>query len=149
MAKGDWGFKLKKTEDSSNDKTDSTSLRLYKNRDRDVLTNDIPGAIFKTSLDNSHPLAFGYPNYYFTLKQNTHLFEYSKDGWNVATLQDNGLMDGFVGSKAKAVLKNGTLIGVQPIGNGSVIYFADDPIFREFWKNGELFIANAIFFSQD
>jgi hypothetical protein len=34
---------------------------------------------------------------------------------------------------------------VQPMGRGSVVYLADDPLFRMFWQNGKLLFANAIF----
>ena len=34
-------------------------------------------------LDNSHPLAFGYPDIYFTLKKNGAIYDFLKDGWNV------------------------------------------------------------------
>lgn len=44
---------------------------------------------------------------------------------------------GFVGSTAKENLKDGTAIAVQQIGSGTVVYFADDPVFRSFWENGE------------
>ena len=145
MSKNDWGFNLKKSDDDSNKNIPAT-VKLYEDRDRDVLTNSIPGAIYKVTLDNSHPLAFGYPGFYFTLKRNTNVYEYMKDGWNVGTIKTDGPIDGFVGAKTKEKLKDGTLIGVEPIGNGTVIYFADDPLFRGFWKNGELLIANAVFF---
>jgi hypothetical protein len=42
-------------------------------------------------------------------------------------------------------MKDGMLIGVQEMGQGSVIYFADDPLFRLFWENGKLMFANAVF----
>jgi hypothetical protein len=31
------------------------------------------------------------------------------------------------------------------MGNGSVIFFADDPVFRNFWENGKMLLANAVF----
>ena len=42
-----------------------TSKR-YENRERDFIASNIPGAIYKVELDESHPLAFGYPLYYFS-----------------------------------------------------------------------------------
>jgi hypothetical protein len=37
------------------------------------------------------------------------------------------------------------LIGVQEMGNGTITYFADDVLFRNFWENGKLMFANAVF----
>jgi hypothetical protein len=31
------------------------------------------------------------------------------------------------------------------MGSGSVIYMADDPLFRLFWENGKLLFSNAVF----
>jgi hypothetical protein len=36
---------------------------------------------------------------------------------------------------------------VQEIGAGQVIYFAENPLFRNFWENGKLLFANAVFLS--
>jgi hypothetical protein len=36
-------------------------------------------------------------------------------------------------------------LGVQPMGRGSIVYFSDNPIFRSFWENGKLLLANAVF----
>jgi hypothetical protein len=45
----------------------------------------------------------------------------------------------------KARLKEGMLFGVQNLGGGAIIYLAEDPLFRNFWDNGKLLIANAVF----
>ncbi|MBC7424418.1 MAG: zinc carboxypeptidase, partial [Ferruginibacter sp.] len=94
---------------------------------------------------NSHPLAFGYPNYYFTLKQDDKMYAFLKDGWNVGVIKKNSEVAGFVGSKIKDKIKDGTSIGVLEYGRGSVVFLADDPIFRSFWENGKLLFSNAVF----
>ena len=148
IAQGDWGLKIKKPEeeDKKDDKKITyNELKKYENRDRDDIVNNIPGAIYKVGIDNSHPLAFGYPDFYFTLKQNDNLFEFLKEGWNVGVLKKDLHVSGFVGSKVKEKIKDGTVIGVVPMGNGSLIFFADDPIFRSFWENGKQLFSNAVF----
>jgi len=96
-------------------------------------------------MDDTHPLAFGYNKNYFTLKQNDNVYEFMKDGWNVGIVKKENQVAGFVGSKLKNKIKDGTVLAVQPMGNGSIIYFADDPIFRSFWENGKLLFSNAVF----
>ena len=150
IAKADWGIKLKKDDDEKKeDKKDEKNLyanvKRFENRERENITNFIPGSIYKVMLDDSHPLAFGYTGYYFTLKQNSDLYEFMKDGWNVGVIKKDNQVAGFVGSKVKDKLKDGTVIGVQDLGRGSIVYFADDPIFRSFWENGKLLFANAVF----
>lgn len=145
MAGGDWGFKLKKNEEDTAAKKPYGFLRKFENRERDGIVNNISGAIYKMELDPSHPLAFGYPDFYFTLKQNENLFEFMKEGWNVGVLKKDQQVAGFVGSKVRERVKDGTVIGVMKMGGGSVIYFADNPVFRSFWENGKMLIANAVF----
>ena len=145
MAGGDWGFKLKKADEDTTTKKPYGFLRKFENRERDGIVNNIPGAIYKLELDNSHPLAFGYPDQYFTLKQNDNLYEFMKEGWNIGVLKKENQVAGFVGSKVREKIKDGTTIGMVQMGNGSITFFADDPIFRSFWENGKLLLCNAIF----
>ena len=151
IAKAEWGIKLKKNDDDEkkDDKKDSgniyTDIKRYENRERDGIVNNIPGAIYKVEMDNSHPLAFGYGNIYYTLKQSGDLYEFMKDGWNVGIIKKENQAAGFVGNTTREKIKDGTVIGVQPMGNGSIIFFADDPIFRNFWENGKMMLVNAVF----
>ncbi|MEP6465559.1 MAG: M14 family metallopeptidase [Parafilimonas sp.] len=143
LASFDWsGLKLIKDTTQS---SDSIIQKKYGNAERDDLTSFIPGAIFKIQLDNTHPIAYGYPNFYFTLKQDAHVYATIKDGWNVGILPANAYTAGFVGSKLKPQLKQGVLIGEKHYGNGDIIIFNDDVLFRLFWQNGKMLFANAVF----
>ena len=104
-----------------------------------------PGAIYKVELDDSHPLAFGYSSAYYTLKLNTNLIEFMKDGWNVGIIKKENIVSGFVGSVVKEKMKDGTVLAVQSYGSGTVVYFTDNPVFRSFWEDGKLLLTNAIF----
>ncbi len=150
IAGADWGIKLKKDDDDKkDDKKDDKELykdlKRYENRERDGIVNHIPGAIYKVEMDNSHPLAFGYGGNYYSLKLGSDLYEFMKDGWNVGVIKKETQAAGFVGSASREKIKDGTVIGVQPMGRGSVVFFADDPIFRNFWENGKMMLANAVF----
>jgi hypothetical protein len=150
LANGDWGIKNKADKDETNDKNkdEYVALKKYNNRDREYLHENIPGAIYKVELDNTHPLAYGYDNIYYTLKQDANIYEFLKEGWNVGVLKKDNYVAGFTGFKVKNKLKDGTLFGVSEMGNGAVIYLADNPIFRQFWENGKLLLANAVFMVQ-
>ncbi len=143
MAGADWGIKLK--EDKSEDKSEYANVKKYGDRENQYLTNSIPGAIYKLELDNTHPLGFGYPDYYYTLKQDGNVFEFMKDGWNVGVMKKDAYVTGFAGNKLKPRLKDGVVLGVQDMGSGNVIYFTESPLFRNFWENGKLLISNAVF----
>ena len=146
LSKLDWAIKMKKSSDDS-DKKDSTytALHKYEDREREPVANISAGSIYKVELDNTHPLAFGYPNFYYSLKQDDNIYDFMKDGWNVGIVRKDDPVAGFVGYKLKTRLKDGLLFGVQDIGNGEITYLADDILFRDFWQNGKLMFCNAVF----
>ncbi|MBL7759610.1 MAG: zinc carboxypeptidase [Sediminibacterium sp.] len=143
LAGADFGIKAKDTRGDG--KSEDSTVKKYGDREKDYLTNSIPGAIYKVELDNTHPLAFGYPEFYYTLKQDNSLYEFLKDGWNVGTIRKDAYVTGFAGAKLKPRLKDGVLLGVQDMGAGSVVYISEDLLFRNFWENGKLLFANAVF----
>ncbi len=143
MAGADWDLKIK--DDKIEDKSEYAALRKYENRERDQLPESIPGAIYKVQLDNTHPLAFGYPDLYYTLKQDATVYEFLKDGWNVGVLKKDNYVTGFAGTQVKNKLKDALIFGVEEMGSGQVVFLADDPLFRSFWENGKLLFCNAVF----
>ena len=73
----DAAVKIKKTADDKGDdaKADPyVDLKKYGNRERDWLVNNVPGAIYKVELDDTHPLELGYGNSYYTLKLRCNIF---------------------------------------------------------------------------
>ncbi|WOD42448.1 M14 family metallopeptidase [Hwangdonia lutea] len=141
------GFNLKKKEtDKVNE--DNSKLIPYADRERDAIKNLISGAIFKTKVDNTHPMAFGYDTNYPSLKVSSNSYKLMGDKhFNVAYLGKNpNKISGFAGSNALKKLDNTLVFGEERIGKGSMIYMVDDVMFRSFWENGKLFLVNAIFF---
>jgi hypothetical protein len=144
----DPSVKIKKADEGKTDdaKADPyADLKKYGNRERDWLVNNVPGAIYKLELDNTHPLAFGYGNNYYTLKLSGNIFEFSKESWNVGVIKKDKQVAGFVGSKLREKIVDGTVIAASQVGRGNIVYFTDDPIFRSFWENGKLLLSNAVF----
>ncbi|TXH59937.1 MAG: zinc carboxypeptidase [Bacteroidia bacterium] len=142
----DW-VKLKSQElDVDSAKINKIEVSNFAQRERKSVSSTTPGAIFKVDVDNTHPLMFGYPKYYYTLKQSTNIFKFKGDeGWNVGVIKDNKQVAGFVGEKLGKALKNGVVFAVQDYGKGQIISFADNILFRNFWNNGNLVFANAVF----
>ena len=106
----------------------------------------ITGAIFKSKVDNTHPLGFGYSDEYFSLKLGGTSYNYLNDGVNVAYFDGNSkYISGYAGSKAIKNIPESLLFGEEQKGRGSIIYMVDNPLFRSFWENGKLFLANAVF----
>nr|WP_299341913.1 M14 family metallopeptidase [Allomuricauda sp.] len=140
---GENGFSIKKIEEKKD--SSSNKPKLHKNRQRERIKNAITGAIFKAKVDNTHPLAYGYDDSYFTLKLGSSGYQYLKSG-NAAYLEDNSRpISGFAGSEAQKKVQKSLVFGAESVGKGHVVYMVDNPLFRGFWENGKLFFANAIF----
>ncbi|HRR09147.1 MAG TPA: M14 family metallopeptidase [Rhodothermales bacterium] len=144
------GFRLKtKTEESgkknAGEEDLSRRLRPYIKAERESMGDAIPGAIFRLKMDHTHPLAFGYDETYFELKQDNTLYEYLTDGDNVGVVPKNSWVTGFVGHRLKPKLQEVLAYGVVDMGRGQVVYMAENPLFRGFWYGGKLLFANAIF----
>lgn len=152
LSKQDWGIHEKgdgadkKEEEKEQQPDDYSDLRKYDNRQREEAASSVPGSIYKVELDNTHPLAFGYPDHYYTLKQDDKVYEFiHEDGWNVGVVRKDGYVSGFTGIKAREKIRDGVIFGVQDQGRGNIIYMADDPLFRSFWENGKLLFCNGVF----
>ncbi len=121
-------------------------LEAYDNLERKSISNLITGSIFKATMDNTHPLGFGYNKSYNTLRLNSNHYAYLKDGINVSVIKNkSNLVSGFAGDNALKNIDKSLVFGVEKKGRGAVIYLADNPLFRSFWENGKLVFCNAVF----
>ncbi len=144
------GFGIKENSSTEKDSTVSTpNLVPYAQRERESIKNLISGSIVKTQLDNSHPMAFGYKDIYFSLKLSSDSYELLSEGYNISYIKEPEVVAGFAGSEAIKKLQNSLVFGEVLMGDGSVIYLVDNPLSRAFWQNGKLFFANAIFFTNN
>lgn len=148
---GKSGFSLKRNTSSDDKKDeDKENLTPYADREEASVTNFITGSIFKTKVDSTHPMAFGYGDTYYSLKLGSSAYKYLDSGFNVAYITDDVTnVAGFAGDTAKSKLGKSLVFGEERMGRGSMIYMVDDPLFRAFWQNGKLFFANAIFFTNN
>lgn len=146
---GQPGFDLKLASDTRTDSLKRESMAhepdLYASEDRNEISDDIPGAIFRTAADAGHPLTFGLGQPYFSLKTNPAAYAMMSRG-NALWIGDDVIHYGFAGYRALARLPDSLVAGRQSKGNGSVTYLIDNPLFRAFWYDGKLLMANALFF---
>ncbi|TAD98584.1 MAG: zinc carboxypeptidase [Bacteroidetes bacterium] len=133
-------------EDPKKKKKPAELIKKYANREREALSEEMEGSIYKVRLDNTHPLGFGYEEEYFSLRRNSTAFNLLEEGWNVGTIGEKGYIDGFVGYKIKEKLKNTLTFGTNRLGKGSVVYLIDNPVYRSSWQGGRLLFCNALFF---
>lgn len=135
------GFELSSSENNNDSIKKPVS---FSKQERDQISDAITGAIYECEFDPTNPLAFGYDRYY-TLRQGADQMNIKAN--NVFHLKkDAKALNGFVGARVKQQQSEASTAGYQSYGDGSIIYFIDNPLFRGFWENGKLMIANAVFF---
>lgn len=143
--KEDFSLQENKME-SAQDSTDTGKFVPYAERERENIKNLITGSIVKTKIDNTHPMAFGYNDNYFSLKLSDASYRFLNKGYTVGYIQKPEIVSGFAGSNATKKIENSLVFGEQPIEKGCVVYMVDNPLFRAFWENGKLLFANSVFF---
>jgi len=140
------GFNLKTAITEAPKDTITAKTIAYADRQKESAKNLISGSIFKTNIDTTHPLAFGYSDTYYSLKIGSDSYALLDRGYNVGYLDaEPKRVSGFAGEAALKGLSNSLVFGVEPLGRGTITYMVDDPLFRAFWENGKLFFANALF----
>ena len=138
----EFSLEVKKSEE--NDEVDN--LTPFADRERQSVADLITGSIFKSMIDTSHPLGFGYQTSYFSLKLSGTSYQYLGKGVNVGYFDQNTKnVSGYAGSAAIKNVPKSLMLGEESFGNGSIVYMVDNPLFRSFWENGKLFMANAVF----
>ncbi len=138
--------KKKEAEKKEKEANEKEGLLRYEDAERKELSNSIFGAIYKVTIDRSHPLAAGLGDQYFSLKTNDRHFDFLETGWNVGVLKGTTKpLQGFAGYKINRKLDNTLVFGVEDKGKGKIVYFVDNPLFRSFWEGGKLLVANSVF----
>ncbi len=141
------GFELKTRQEPKKDSTTTTTpSKVYRLRERERISEQVLGAVIRTEIDLSHPLAFGLSGRYFSLKNNNRCYDVGTNAIAPVRIGETFASRGFIGSRLKDRLKNTPVVAVQPMGDGQIVFFVDDPIFRGFWEHGKILLYNALFF---
>jgi hypothetical protein len=110
--------------------------------------DQIPGAIFRATLDRSHWLAWGYGRDDLpVLLTTSELLKPSSKGDNPAAFTGTGLLlSGFAFPNTERFVQGSVYAAVENSGQGKVVLFADDPLFRGFWRGPARLVSNAILY---
>ncbi|WP_026235578.1 M14 family zinc carboxypeptidase [Echinicola pacifica] len=128
----------------------SRLIAPYQMRERISISDQITGAVFEVDMDSTFSLGFGLGGKYYSLKNRPDHYAYLKNGINAGIIQaEDQLRSGFVGYNALPNTSESMVFGVEGHGRGRIIYMVDNPIFRAFWENGKLIMANAIFMADE
>lgn len=108
----------------------------------------LPGTNFDAVLDRTHWLTVGYTQPRLTaLMQGDTFLKPSREGSNVAVFPTTGLLTrgGFTWPDNTERLLRGTALVIdEPVGAGHVVAFANEPMFRGWWRAMDRLVLNAI-----
>ncbi len=112
----------------------------------------ISGALFETRADIAHPLVFGLRDSMLAItKLGVDGFADSDNPFAlpVRYAQDDPLLAGYASEENREELEGAGAMHAERRGSGSVILFADNPVFRGYHKGSQRLVTNAIFFGDD
>ena len=108
----------------------------------------LPGSHFDVTLDRTHWLTMGYEQPRLTVMlEGDSFYKLSKEGTNVAVFPGEGRLHraGFVWPEnTERLLRNTALLIEEPIGEGHVVVFANEPMFRAWWRALDKLVLNGI-----
>jgi hypothetical protein len=107
----------------------------------------IPGAIFRATLDRTHWLTLGYERDQLPVFiESSRLFKPSERGANPVVFVGKDLtLAGFTWpDNTEKYLRNSVWATVENQGSGRVILFAENPVYRGFWRGTAKLLTNAI-----
>lgn len=109
----------------------------------------LAGAIFNATADLSHPLCYGLPDAQLALfKQDTEIYKDTENAFAVPIryTEEKPLLSGYCPGGLEGKIKASPAAAVFGQGNGTLVCFADNLLFRGYWWGGFRVFSNALFF---
>jgi DNA-binding PadR family transcriptional regulator len=127
---------------------DTTAFRDYNTQQEVAGAQYIPGAIFQTRLDKTHPIGYGIRESTVPVfREGTGMFEKPKNPFAApVAYTDKPLLAGYISQDNEKLLKGSASVICSSFGRGQVISFSDNPNFRAFWFGTSKLFMNAVFF---
>lgn len=113
----------------------------------DARVDDTPGAILRAELDSHHFLALGYQSQIPVHINSGRIFTPSSVGANVVIFDEKPTISGFVFEDNKNNFPGNAYLIHEMMGQGNVILFAEQPVFRAYWRGLERLLINSILFT--
>ena len=148
-------FKEKESEEKASKKKDAEEgaeqiVNNYADYDKLAATNVVGGALVEATVDPSHPLGWGqsdsllplFKKGVVVLPQRTSRF-----GQVIYYAKDDLLLSGYMSDEVVSLLEGSPALTADRHGDGLVVSFGFDPLFRAYMKGTERLLTNALFFS--
>lgn len=124
--------------------------RPYNERSSDNGARFIGGSIFNTQLDLTHPLNYGYGDDELAIfKRSTMLFDEGSNPYSTpAHFTDSPLLSGYMPSGFDENARGKPSLVVSNYKGCRVISFAENPVFRAYFRGTQRQLINAIMFGE-
>ncbi len=136
--------------EETREKPEIVTPRAYSDFADDKAQHIIGGAIVASVIDLSHPLAFGYRRGKLPLlrKGTTELVPSDNAYATPVRYANSPLLAGFIGSDRLEAIQGQAAVIAQKHDKGLVVHFANNPLFRGYWRGTERMYINALYFGQ-
>jgi hypothetical protein len=107
----------------------------------------VPGSFFDVVLDQTHWLTLGFDaSRTTTYFEGSAFFRPSRAASNIAVFAPEGPLHraGFIWPDTERLLRGTSLVIQEPMGAGNVVLFANEPMFRGYWRAMDKLVLNAI-----
>jgi hypothetical protein len=118
--------------------------RTLAEREQEAKLRRTPGGMYGIVLDPDHWLTFGMPERMGILKRGGTSFDITSRGVNVGVFMPEPLLCGYAGPDFASGLSTQAWLIAGNVGRGTVIMFADDPLWRMFLEGEHQFVLNAL-----
>lgn len=133
------------SENSESAKDANSSRKRFADADDEAALESIAGAFFEVSVDDSHPLAFGFPDSKIPVfRTTTRRYSVPSNSYQLIAKYES-VIAGYVSEQNRNRLKSSAAAWVSPSGSGRYIMIADNPVFRGYVRGAEKFLVNAMF----
>ncbi len=121
---------------------------VYGEMSADANRQAISGAIFKTEMDLSHPLAFGYTQKALPIfKSGTMVAELSENPYaSPIRYSSDPLLSGYCSDLNHERIKGAPFVMINALGRGKIISIFDNTNFRGVWYGSNKVFTNAVYF---
>jgi hypothetical protein len=127
------------------EKQGSTASSTYGSAADTSALETIAGAFFMTTIDPTHPLAYGFPDAQVPVfRSSTTRHRLPKNPYQIAAGYQ-AVIAGYVSQRNRKQLIPSAAVWVENSGAGRVIAIADDPVFRGYVRSSERFLTNALY----
>lgn len=121
-----------------------TSSRLLEETSDSAYVALTPGSTFRVNLDRNHFLSLGYDHQIPVHIDSDYIFTPTREGANVGMFDDNPKISGFVFEDNKENFSGNAYLMHETMGRGDVVLFADQPVFRLYWRGLERLFVNSV-----